>query len=276
VGYSFGDTSFRKRFAPNKRAFDPYNPTVPTGSYDPGLDSALQAANRGLQDTELDTQTAQQRGLIDYGLQNDQINLGRDRSLADLGQSRDRGTADLGTARTNEGQDYQQNVGLLTRQFTQLGNQQRQDAIHRGVVHGGSLLQAAAKRGANQAIARQPMDTEHSRFLASNDLAGQRLNEDYATQSGRVTADATSALGQNALAYARGTNDSGLALLRAQREGSQFGIDTQTQKIFQASQNNWIAPTRPKNEFTTAAGDPYRVLMQGKKKIRVNQYGARI
>lgn len=272
----WGDLSWRKRIQPSPRAFTPYDPTVPAGSYDPGLDSALQAAQRGLQDTTVDTQTAQQRGLVDYGLANDAITLGRDRSLADLGQSRDRGVQDLGTARAQEGQDYTQNLGLLTRQFGQLGNQQRQSAIAHGVVHGGSLLQAAAKRSANQAIQQQPLDQAHSRFLASNDLAGQRLQQDYGTQSGRVTADATNQLGQSSLAYQRGNSDSILALTRAAREGSQFGIDTQTQKLFQASQAGYVAPQRPSNEFTTAAGAPYRVIMVGGKKVRVDQFGRRI
>lgn len=271
-----GDLSWGRPGVNRKRAFTPYDPTVPAGSYDPGLDSALQAAQRGLQDTTVDTETARQRALVDYGLGRDQITQGQQRSLQDLLQGRDRGVADLGTARTYEGQDYQTNIGLLTRRYGQLGNQQRQSAIQHGVIHGGTLLQAAAKRAGNQGVEQQGLDTAHTRFLAGNDLAGQRLQQDYGTSVDRTNQDATSQLGQLGLAYQRGDNDAISALTRAGRETGQFGIDTQAQKLFQASQAGYVAPQRPSNEFVTPAGVPYRTIKVGNKTIRVDQYGRRI
>jgi hypothetical protein len=255
-------SSFNRGFAPGARAavrqkkyaFTPYNPTVPTGSYDPGLDSALYAAQRGLQDTTADTALGGQRALADYGLSRDSVIQGRDRTLADLAQSSGRNT-----------EDYNRSVAMLVRQYGQLGNTQRQSAISRGVVHGGSLLQAAAKRTANEAIDQQPLDIGQARQL-----------QDYATQTGRVGQDANTQLGQLALAYQRGDTDAGTALLRAQREASQFGVDTQSQKLFQASQAGYVAPPRPSNEFTSASGTPYRVIKQGNQRFYVDQYGRRL
>lgn len=260
----------------SKRAFTPYDPTVPTGSYDPGLDSALYASQRGLGDVQADSATAAQRGLVDYGLGRDQIIQGRDRQLADLTTGHDRGLADFGTSRTRSTEDYSSNVAALQRAFSQLGNRQRQGAISQGVVHGGSLLQAAAKRTANEAIERAPIDTGYQRQQADITTGEGRLNQDFTTNTGRVGEDATSQLGQLALQFQRQGDDAQTALLRAQREAGQFGIDTQSQKLFQASQAGYVAPPRPSNEFTNAAGQSYRVIMVGGKKVRVDQYGRRI
>jgi hypothetical protein len=253
-------SSFNRGFAPAARAafsprkFTPYDPTVPAGSYDPGLDSALYAAQRGLQDTTADTATARARAAADYGLTNDAIAQNRDRQLADYTTAETRGT-----------QDHASAVAALQRQYAQLGNRQRQGAISQGVIHGGSLLQAAAKRTANEAIDQAPVDQSYQRQIA-----------DIATGRARVGQDANTALGQNTLAYQRGDDDAISALLRAQREGTQFGVDTQAQKLFQATQAGYVAPQRPSNEFTMPDGTPYRVLMVGGKKVRVDQYGRRI
>jgi hypothetical protein len=255
-------SSFNRGFAPGARAFGrrqkyaftPYNPTVPAGSYDPGLDAALQAAQRGYADTQADYQTQGQRELIDYGLGRDQLE-----------QQRTRGLADLGTARTQAEQDYGTSTTALQRQYQQLASSQQEQQNAAGVLGGGAPAEAAGKRAENQGIAQTSLDTARQRFLDQNDLQVGRLNEDVGT-----------GLGQLGLGYQRSSDDALSALTRAGREASQFGVDTQAQKLFQASQAGYVAPTRPKNEFTSPGGSPYRVLKTKAGPVYVDQYGRRL
>jgi hypothetical protein len=237
--------SFASRVAaaqrPRFKPFKPYQaPPLPSGSYDPALDAQLGAANRGLGDTQADYATQAQRNQIDYGLQQDQINLGKTRGLQDLTTGFNRGN-----------QDLDRSVMLLQRSYSQLQNRQAQDAAAAG-VHGGAALQAAAKRAENMAIDRQPLDTQRA-----------RLGEDYATGTSRLNEDTSSQLGQLGIGYQRSTDDASTALARAQREGGQFGIDTQAQKAFQAAQSGYEAPAGPKNEFVGPKGNPYRIVRRG-------------
>jgi hypothetical protein len=73
---------------------------------------------------------------------------------------------------------------MLTRQYGQLGRNQLQGANQAGVIRGGALLQSAAKRAENQAIDRQPLDTNFQRFLADNAQQAQRTQQDYETHGG--------------------------------------------------------------------------------------------
>jgi hypothetical protein len=75
--------------------------------------------------------------------------------------------------------------------------------------------------------------------------------------------DTSSQLGQLGIGYQRSTDDASTALARAQREGGQFGIDTQAQKAFQAAQSGYEAPAGPKNEFVGPKGNPYRIVRRG-------------
>jgi hypothetical protein len=209
-------------------------PPPPTGSFDPALDAQRRAASRGLGDTVADVGTANVRDTVDYGLNRDDILRAQGRGLADLTTSRDRGYGDV---------DRQ--VAALHRGFQTLATRQAEQFNAAGVGAGGAALQAAAKRQANEAFDRQPLDT-----------ARQRIGEDFARGSGRLNEDTGLQLGRLALDYAppdatnplggRRFQDRTTQVTRAQREDTAFGLDTGAEKIFQATQSGWVPPEPPK------------------------------
>jgi hypothetical protein len=85
------------------------------------------------------------------------------------------------------------------------------------------LAQALAKRAENKRIAREPIDTNFSRF-----------NADSAQAQGRLGEDRGLALGALDRGYLRGTDDAAVGLARGQRENQQFGLDATAQKFYQA------------------------------------------
>lgn len=199
------------------RPFTPYKPPKPTGYFDPALEAQRRAAGRGYLDTRQDTSLAGTRAAVDYGLAND----------------------DLARRRSDYEADYGRNVGLLTKNYTDLGTSQDERANAYGVVPGGgAALQSAAKRATNMASDRAGLDQSRSQFLAG----------------------ITDAQGQLDVNYGRGVDDRTLGLSRAGRENTLYGQDINAQEAYQAAQNNYIAPARgakggiPRNERIGAGG----------------------
>lgn len=242
-------------------AWPAWSPSPPSGTYDPALDAAKEAAGRGLQDLQSDTLRSGTRDTVDYG-------LGRE----DILRSGARQTADLQTASTREAQNYDRNVGLLKRSYEIKGNNQAQQANAYGVLRGGALLQAANKRAANEAIDRQPLDTGHSQFQADNAQSLSRLGEDTNLSLGKLALMMAPPDAQNPLG-GRSFQDRATTLTRGERENTQFGLDTEAQKAFQAAGTGWDPGTRPSYQhlgptgpyrFKTVAGIRYRVDPTGK------------
>jgi hypothetical protein len=286
---------------PSFQPFTPYRPPpVPTGSYDPALDAQLGQANRGLGDTRQDIETANARDTVDYGLGQDSINLGYGRTTQDLNTTYGRTTEDLktGYGRTNADLDtaYSRDqlahgtaLQNLTRQYGILAGQQGEQANAAGVIGGGALLAAAAKRKENQAFDRKPIDTawqqqqqdiSRTRWRAGQDYTTNtgRAKQDYNTGTTRATQDRDLNLGQLALDYAppsatnplggRRFQDRTTTLTRAEREGTAFGLDVNAEKLFQAAQVGYVPPSKgqpggmPKNE-SMVNGKPVRTVTVG-------------
>ena len=91
-----------------------------------------------------------------------------------------------------------------------------------------------AKRNENKAIARQPIDTGFARFNQDSSQAETRLNEDKGL-----------ALGDLDRGFLRGTDDAAIGLARAGRENTQFGLDANAQRFYQANVPLGGAPRRP-------------------------------
>jgi hypothetical protein len=216
-GIRFGPTRTVKRRPPPP-------PLPPAGSYDPALDAARNAASRGLLDTRQDTGLQLGRAGQDYSL-----------GVEGLQRAQTRGTEDIATQRLRGNQDYSQNTALLRRSFNILAGKQQESANAAGLIGGGALLQAAAKRQANQGIQQQALDVGHTRLNEDLTRAGTRLGED--TQTG---------IGQLGLGYTRQTTDLSTGLQRATRENTQFGLDTAAQRAYQATQSGWDPPRPPK------------------------------
>lgn len=218
------------------RPFAPYKPPpAPAGSYDPVLDAQLGQAQRGLGDLRTDTETANTRDTVDYGLGRDAINL----------------------SQTRGNQDLDRQVTMLQRSYDQLGRRQNEGARHQGILSGGLLMAAAAKRAANQQFDMQPLTTSRTRLTEDSDLARGRLALDLAPPS------ADNPLG------GRRFQDRTTALTRGEREGVQFGLDVDAQKMFQASGAGYVPPGRgekggiPSNERIDALGQHTRTTRVG-------------
>lgn len=221
--------------------FSPFTPygTPPTGSYDPALDAQVGAAGRGLFDLGQDTQTQKDRLGTDYNLQR-----------GDLVTAQDRATA-----------DHQRALDMLQRNYAQLGNRQAQGQARAGVIGGGAVLQAAAKRAANKALEQQPIDTSFNRFTEDNQSAQGRLALNMAPP------DAGNPLG------GRAYQDLNSTLTRGKREGAFFGLDVAGEKAYQASGAGWDPGARPANEFIGPKG-PYRGVRRGGTYFGINPNGS--
>ena len=202
-----------------KRPTPPTSP--PPGSYDPAIDAQVGQTNRGLGDYLSDH-------IRDFGEPGTALGgrTGEDYTLGKAGIERGAGRSlvDLLTGRTRAQEDYGQSIAGLDRSFAQQGAAQTQTARAAGVQRGGALAQAMAKRNENKAIARQPIDTGFARFNQDSSQAETRLNEDKGL-----------ALGDLDRGFLRGTDDAGIALARAQRENTQFGLDANAQRFYQAN-----------------------------------------
>jgi len=193
---------------------NPYGP----GTYAPPLppagsyDPALDAARR-----------AASRGLLDT-----QQDTGRDLGRAGVDYSL--GVEDANNQFSTTRSDYDRNKMLLQHSFQVLAGQQQQSANAAGLIDGGALLQSAAKRKWNQDTQQQALDTDLNRARQARD-----------TQIGRL-----------GLGYTRQTSDLATGGQRALREDTQFGLDTEAQKAFQATQANWDPPL-PRNQLAFQA-----------------------
>lgn len=171
----------------------------PPGSYDPAIDAQIGQANRGLGDLLSQyIQNYGEPGTAGGGRVNQDYQSG----LATVLRGRERATTDYGT-----------NTASLGRSYAQLGASQSQHAQAAGVASGGALAQALAKRQANQGIAQGSLDTGFGRYAQDSAL--------------RQTALGTQ--------FSRGLEDANVQLATAGRENTQFGLDANAQKFYQAN-----------------------------------------
>lgn len=264
-------------------AFNPWRaPTSPPpGTYDPALDAAQRAAQRGYGDLQMDTDRELERGGSDLALVKGDIERSQGRTLADMLRERARASEDFGQSRTRLGEDYSRATGQLGERYKRLGNQQSQQ---QRVMGGGRgvLAQAMMKRAANRANEQVDLDRTRDRGLQEIGRAESRFMEDTDLDERRLNEDASLGIGRAGMQWGRRGEDLALGLQRAGRELDFFGQDTSEQRFFQAAQTGqYVMPDRgepggiPRNEFSDAQG-PYRVIKRGKQRIRVRPSGARI
>lgn len=219
----------------------PVQPTVqtspPPGTYDPAIDAQVGQANRGLGDYLQDyIRDFGEPGTALGGRSGEDLSLGKQ----DVERGYGRSLTDILTNRSRAGEDYGRAVEGLNRNFAQLGAAQTQAARAAGVQRGGALAQALAKRAENKRLAREPIDTNFSRFNADSAQAEGRLGEDRGV-----------ALGALDRGFLRGSDDAANALARAQRENKQFGLDATAQKFFQADIPLPLPDTAPSSSTPT-------------------------
>lgn len=196
----------------------------------------------GTYDPALDAQLgAARRG---YGDVQADTTLANTRSAEDYGIQQGL----YGEAVGNENDVYSRNVGLLTKNYANLAANQAEQANAAGVIPGGgAYLQSQAKRAANQATDQAGLDLQHNQTL-------QGLKDQW---------------DQYGLSYLRGGTDRTTALTRAGRENTNFGLDINAEKAFQAGQSGYIAPApgqpggMPRNETVKGGGQHVRTAVVG-------------
>lgn len=232
LGAAVGRSLYRPNAPANRRRrrYTPYQAPdrPPTGLYDPALDQSVRAASRGLGDVTADTERENTRAEDDYTIGRNNVTQQRDQTLADILTNQNR-----------EGQDYSGATQSLQRSYGILGDTQRQAGNAAGVLDGGFLAQAAAKRQANQGIAQSALDLSHS-----------RSTEDFGTNRTRVAQSADQTLAQLGLSFQRGNEDRSTALSRAQRENNLYGQDVKESEFYGARAAGWVPPTAPKGEHS--------------------------
>lgn len=234
----------KKKAPPKKKGFTPFKAPVnpPPGTYDPSIDAQVRASGRGYGDLSQDYTVGKTRAQDDYLV-----------ATGDLTTSRDRSLSDLLAARSRAGEDYNANIAGLDRSYLRLGDQQTQAANAAGVLGGGVLAQALAKRTANEAIDRAPIDTNYNRYLADSQTQESRLGQDYAENADKLS------LGLDR-AYGTG-GDQTIALARAGRENTQLGIDATEARWGQARGTGYVAPQKPASEHTDPrTGQVFRLV----------------
>lgn len=161
---------------------------LPAGYVNPQRGIEVEEGNRGLSQLKGEAGTTSTRDFTDYGT-----------ALAQLGQREANEQADLNT-----------NLATIKKGYTQLASSQEQADNAAGAVSGGALLQAAAKRGANEttdvgaqntSYARQQQADQQSRAQLALELAPPpepgSLDPSVLAQGGRKYQDLGTSL-QNA------------------------------------------------------------------------------
>ncbi len=256
----------------------------PPGFYDPGLDAAGRASQRGLDYLTGDTEDSLARNKDEYGFSLGDLERNKGRSLADILRARTLYDANAAQAGQREAQDYGRATGDLSTQYTRLGVQQTGNAESAGVAGGGTLAAALRARTANHEHDQGGLDQTHARFVEDQanqlqhaheafDLAASRVGEDYGSVGGG------GAEGSLTRHYQYGVDDAGKAVERAGIENQFYQGDIGDQRWFQAQQAGYVSPQRgqpggiPANEFQDANGHSYRIVVRGSRRYRVTPDG---
>lgn len=188
-------------------------PPIPAGAYNPIRDIELAAGKRGLSNTLEDIGTRGVRGEQGYLI----------------------GKEGIEREKAEQADNHAKALAALQQSYQRLGVRQGEQANTAGVLRGGALLQAAAKRATNEGKTRDEQNQ-----------AAQRTQEGLQRQLGQLTT-----------ARQQEGEDLTTQGSRAEREQAQFGIDTTTLEGREAAENGYIAPQAP-NALAAAHRAPPR------------------
>lgn len=195
--------------APNQHPWAPYQPPpIPTNYYNPARDVELGAGKRGAEDKL--GEIGRNRGYAESDFTEGQENIGRERG--------------------QQNQDYQNALATLAESFKRLGVRQEEGANAAGLFSGGALLQAAAKRTANEGTRKKPLELTHSRQEENDNLGLARLTQ----------------------AHQRTLEGLGSQQEILERENAQSQVDANYLKGQEAAGRGYVPPVRPRtNPLTT-------------------------
>lgn len=130
----------------------------PTGTFNPQRELETGEGQRGLEQLEGTTATSEAQLRADYGTGTEGFNTSEKRSNADFSKA----------------------LELLKESYTRLGTRQQEGANRAGLLQGGALLQAAAKREENEGKEKETKTTAHTRAIEDLNTRRAAFNRDFA------------------------------------------------------------------------------------------------
>lgn len=246
----------------------------PPGTFDPGLEAQVRAAERGLIDLIEKERTSGHREGVDFRqaktllmrkISQGRADLQRRRGYAteDAGIDRsrlqtsfERDLEDLAIARQQGDEDFNRKLTEVQHSYATRAARQNEAAVAQGTFDAGTQAASGAVRGANQAFDKGLVETAHNRQLAALALSEGRVREDFGTRSGlideglsrelsalgiqghRLGLDARTQRGQLRRDLFRGRHDRADTISKAKREYGIYATDVAQQAFYQAHQLN--------------------------------------
>lgn len=246
----------------------------PAGTFDPGLEAQVRAAERGLLDliekTRLEGRreshdTREARILLERKVRQGRSDIDRNRGYAikDAGTQREglgvnfaRDLQDLAIAKQRGEEDYQKALTDMQHRYARIGAEQSQASVSQGTDSVGVEAASAAVRGANQSADKSEVDTAHRRAEEALALEDARTREDlarrlglvdeglgreltgYGVQAHRLGLDQRTQRNRLHLEAARNRLDRRTNLSHAKREYGIYATDVAQQAYYQAHQLN--------------------------------------
>lgn len=192
---------------------------IPTNYYNPSRDVEEAAGKRGAEDTLNEIGT--NRGYAESDYTEGQEKIGRERG--------------------QQNQDYQNALSTLAESFKRLGVRQGESANAAGLFSGGALLQAAAKRSANEGVKKKPLEETHTRQEEADNLGLAQLTQ----------------------AHQRLLEGLGTKQEITERENKQSQVDANYLKDKEAALNGYEPSVKPANQYTTKGGQVYHTISHG-------------
>lgn len=157
---------------------------IPPGLYSPTRDVELVGGKAQYQQQRSKAERESGYAEDDFGI-----------NQAKLGYQKGTGLEDIGTERTRQNEAAQKTLAQLAESYKKLGVSQEGQANKAGVLQGGALLQAAAKRAANEGKGRAETNLTLQHQLEDDTLRENRLKHSIEEGEGSNTRNSQRLLG---------------------------------------------------------------------------------
>lgn len=205
-------------------------------TFDPSIDAEKRAQERGLSDILADTDQAESYAGEDLAQRQSDLNLGRERGMADIGRRQARGTEDINLRQKRGTEDFSTSLNNLIRGFQVKAREQTQVANQAGSLDNATSRAAAARRAEGLAQARHPIDVGIQRLGEDTTRSLGRLTEDSDLARQRLGEDTDRDLSLAGTDQGRTLTELATKRRRAIREQRIGAVDLTQQAIFQARQ----------------------------------------
>ena len=190
---------------------------VPPGYYDPTRDINIAEGKNTYSQARSKGEREEGYAESDFGI-----------NQAKLGYQSQTGLEDIGTERTRQNEAATRALAQLAESYKRLGVRQQEGANRAGVLQGGALLQAAAKRAANEGKGRDETNLTLKHQLEADDLREARLK--HGIEEGE---------GSNVRNTQRLLSGFGEGITNAETNEQHYGEGIETLKNYEAAHNGY-------------------------------------